>query len=420
MKQTVIIDTGSRITAFPCAGCRDCGTHMDSYFDYRNSSSSSVLNCNQNIPCSPCKNDQCGYSQSYAEGSSIAGILVEDFIMFGDDFQHSKRVKFVFGCHNRETNLFRTQKADGIMGLAFAKSRMPTLVDALFSDHDISTDIFAICFGKNDGYMTIGGYNSTLHLSEVMWANLHDDTFYSINWHGLKVDGNNIELSANDFSRQYGTGTIVDSGTTFVYLHQPLYEALWSHFESACSKPGKCDGDKAYIPSEPHMCYNYDSGKYPDIYDFYDTFPVLTLLIDNIEVQWLPENYLFAWPAYPNSYCLGIYNDGQGCNVLGGIFSRGMDVIFDRTTNKIGFADSECNPLHISETHNNRTFYNQTQTSNKTAVEEGNRWIVPAAVVVSGISLGLIGLLIYKITKKCRRKSILEIRDDDSEPGSSV
>lgn len=167
VKQTVIIDTGSRLTAFPCTGCTDCGRHMDSYFDFEKSNTSHVIGCDENIPCSSCKNSECGYSQSYAEGSSISGILVEDYIMFGDDYLHSERVKFVFGCHTRETNLFRTQLADGIMGLAFEKNRIPTLVDVLYKEKDISTDVFALCFGLYDGYMTIGGYNSSLHLSEV-------------------------------------------------------------------------------------------------------------------------------------------------------------------------------------------------------------------------------------------------------------
>ena len=37
-RQSVIIDTGSHYTAFPCTGCSQCGQHTDSYWDMKNSS----------------------------------------------------------------------------------------------------------------------------------------------------------------------------------------------------------------------------------------------------------------------------------------------------------------------------------------------------------------------------------------------
>lgn len=70
--------------------------------------------------------------QYYTEGSSLMGYLVKDYVLVGDEIQESyenstldkeksfiekERVKFVFGCTIRETNLFFGQKADGIIGL---------------------------------------------------------------------------------------------------------------------------------------------------------------------------------------------------------------------------------------------------------------------------------------------------------------
>ena len=37
-KQTVILDTGSEITAFPCSDCTDCGKHLENPFNIDNSS----------------------------------------------------------------------------------------------------------------------------------------------------------------------------------------------------------------------------------------------------------------------------------------------------------------------------------------------------------------------------------------------
>jgi hypothetical protein len=45
VKQTVIVDTASTLTAFPCTGCQKCGTHIDTYFDPALSSTASNVTC---------------------------------------------------------------------------------------------------------------------------------------------------------------------------------------------------------------------------------------------------------------------------------------------------------------------------------------------------------------------------------------
>merc|ERR1719162_1433155 len=42
---SVIVDTGSGVTAFPCRSCRHCGTHIDPAFDYGSSSSAKWQPC---------------------------------------------------------------------------------------------------------------------------------------------------------------------------------------------------------------------------------------------------------------------------------------------------------------------------------------------------------------------------------------
>jgi len=38
-----------------------------------------------------------------------------------------------------------------------------SLIDVYYADHDIQTDLFALCFAQENGTMTVGGYNTTLH-----------------------------------------------------------------------------------------------------------------------------------------------------------------------------------------------------------------------------------------------------------------
>lgn len=44
---SVIIDTGSHFTAFPCSECKNCGSHTDPYWDSKKSSTSHIVSCSQ-------------------------------------------------------------------------------------------------------------------------------------------------------------------------------------------------------------------------------------------------------------------------------------------------------------------------------------------------------------------------------------
>jgi hypothetical protein len=71
-KQSVIIDTGSHLTAVPCQPyIINCGRHMNSYYSMQKSNSSSLLNCNEKCKqlnyarCDP--DDSCVYSNVFFE-----------------------------------------------------------------------------------------------------------------------------------------------------------------------------------------------------------------------------------------------------------------------------------------------------------------------------------------------------------------
>ena len=76
---TVIVDTGSSLTAVPCAGCTRCGTHTNPYFDPA-ASSTYTDGCTAVPNCQACSSGHCTYGVSYVEGSSIDGHLALDEI----------------------------------------------------------------------------------------------------------------------------------------------------------------------------------------------------------------------------------------------------------------------------------------------------------------------------------------------------
>lgn len=112
----VIIDTGSSMTAVPCATCTSCGHHKNPKYNPSRSRTSERLGCQNppfNMHCARCERTQCGYAVSYTEGSQIRGEVMTDHVHFGDGAS-SFTERMVVGCQTYETGLFRGQVADGM------------------------------------------------------------------------------------------------------------------------------------------------------------------------------------------------------------------------------------------------------------------------------------------------------------------
>lgn len=411
-KQTVIVDTGSRLTAFPCMDCTDCGHHIDSYYNYTRSSSARIIGCSDNYSCTSCKNEHCGYIQSYAEGSSISGYLIQDIIRLGDSYDESDAVSFAFGCHSRETHLFRTQLADGIMGLALGSGRSETVIDALFKHKNVNTNLFALCFGFEDGYMTVGGYNETTHKSDISYVNMYDSMFYAVKMEGVLVQDQQLPLSVRDFGTHYTSGTIIDSGTTFTYLANSVYSAFWKEIENFCRKEENCKGERNTIYGEPNQCFSYQEELFDSQDDFFASFPNVTIVIEGMNVTWTPMQYLYTWPDYPNDYCIGVYSNYGGGSVLGAVFLRGHDIIFDRENNRIGFADSDCDPTTVAEVTRNksRNMKASRPRINKTSYSDLGFWFFLASI--TGVSFILISLVVLML-KKCRKSDMTKLEESE-------
>ena len=67
---SVIVDTGSSVTAIPCSGCVRCGKHSNPRFEPSRSSTFRSVPCSEAEYCRSCRQQECGYRVSYQEGSS--------------------------------------------------------------------------------------------------------------------------------------------------------------------------------------------------------------------------------------------------------------------------------------------------------------------------------------------------------------
>jgi len=273
----------------------------------------------------------------------------------------------------RETSLFKSQKVDGIMGLSYKNNEIGSIIDNLFDSKRLQSNSFSLCLGQIDGILTIGGFNESLHLEPIKWINLFDHEFYSVKISTFKIDDKDVLIESDDFSKMYKTGTIFDSGTTFLYLTGNIYLKVIQGFKEFCKVEENCKARTIRVFGEPQRCYIYDLKT--RFNEFLRSFPDIVAVFDDfVEYRWKPEEYLFAWPETPNYYCTGIYNNFEGGNVLGGIFMRGKDVVFNRSDDLIGFSSSECGDYG---------------TSNRT------RSILPYIAAGDGVKKYSVGLVIF-------------------------
>ncbi len=106
--------------------------------------------------------------KTYAEGSSLLGFLAEDYIKFKNsrkvnDYKLSRlntflkkdlKLKVEFGCTTKETGLFKSQYADGILGLDNASSLMNSM-ETENNQREPMIFSFGLCFHEHGGIMSI-------------------------------------------------------------------------------------------------------------------------------------------------------------------------------------------------------------------------------------------------------------------------
>lgn len=252
-RKSVIIDTGSHYTAFPCKGCDNCGEehHTDKYFDPDASSTFRALTCSE-CQSSSCSSDRCVFSQTYTEGSSWHAYESIDKVFVGgkdvkdsmDPKNHAFKSDFLFGCQTKETGLFVTQLADGIMGMSAHPSTLPKV---MYEQGKLEHNMFSMCFRRElhvskqgivAGILTLGGIDTRADTSPMVYArNVATTGWFTVYVKNIYVREKGGQSAKPDdpqqrlqrvtvdlFEMNSGKGVIVDSGTTDTYLHKSIAE----------------------------------------------------------------------------------------------------------------------------------------------------------------------------------------------------
>lgn len=390
------MDTGSSLTAFPCSGCEDCGApryHIDGYFTFEDSSTFERTECGacQRGTCSTVTGvEQCKISMSYQEGSSWYAFEAKDTTYVGGphtsalledsgtnediDPLHAKHFAFpmVFGCQYKLTGLFKTQLADGIMGMENANT---SFWKQMYESGKMGNEQkFSLCFsrpveaskdGTEAGAMTFGGVEKRLHKTDMVYTSKGKGRsgFFGVKLRkmylrhgeggvsaksssaGAKV----IELGLDETSYNKG-GIIVDSGTTDTYFVKYITAA----FEEAFLElTGTKYGHSAMTITDKEL------NSYPTI--LFQLYGDETLnkeiganprLVAGLAGELDPENPYDVILAMPPSHYMELDNNGKyvarfyttegSGSVLGANAMMGHDVMFDADNLNIGWAESDC------------------------------------------------------------------------------
>ena len=362
---TVIVDTGSALLAVPCSGCTTCGRHTSTPFDASSSSSFKKSDCHKHGPCA-CDHGECTYRERFVEGSSIAGKLsVERLGMVpGGGGEPTAFVNALFGCQTQESGYFKTQDADGILGLG--QGQFPTILDVLSTEGPLSgqgtsplPDTMSFCISRRGGEVALGVPPPTMAASEAdalagngvhyaapfaaLTALRAHNKHYIVGMKNLMVADTDLGVDQSVFNS--GQGVLLDSGTSLIYLPRAAYRRFSTVFVRECKHMGLALPKKELV--EGADCWPIAQLEARDGGDTvqataegatdgsgYAMFPDLLLQFaskgNGVEadatgsasrssrLRVKPTQYMFVHPSeeHPTHYCSGVLDNGATGVVL--------------------------------------------------------------------------------------------------------
>lgn len=343
-RQTLIVDTGSRLLAFPCfRHCLGCGRHASQFYNHEISSTHVIPKCGKcYLNVSTCSefSDRCVVTQKYTEGSSWTAFETEDIVWLGtesveESVQDLMRlaVPYTFCCQTSEKGLFRKQYADGILGISLHEAN---LISIMHQEGAIARNSFSLCFTRKDGRMSLGGTQTEHHLEPMKFSTLSQSHgYYSLHVENVTVGNVSITESPSALDAfATGKGTILDSGTTDTFLPKQIATTLAQVWK---------DWSGLQHSNEPRF---YSLNEFEQLPDVTITFT------DNVTLVIPPENYMEGIPSsmddnkpfWSGKHKLTnrLYVDEAQGAVLGANAMFGYDILFDIQDRRVGIARADC------------------------------------------------------------------------------
>ncbi|CAI5476942.1 unnamed protein product [Closterium sp. Yama58-4] len=291
--------------------------------------------------CGPNGTSRCNYAVIYGDGSYTGGVVMRDVLTLpGRPAEISAPV--AFGCDFHEAPGLLKDPLIGLIGLGQSPLSIPSqLVQAGI----LQGNIISHCLGGEDGggFITFGP--PPMADSSMQFVPLgNDTTVYNVTIFGIQVNGVDLQIPAGTF---FGTGGIIDSGSTALTLpeaaYTPLREAVIQAVDGKAQRLSQEEINQlagGNVASVLNLCYNVSSS---DTATLQSAFPTVAIVMDGANLELPPQNYLWL---FDNLVCFCVYDSnsvvGQPITIIGDVAMRNKLVVYDRGARKMGFQTLDC------------------------------------------------------------------------------
>ncbi|PHT31846.1 Aspartic proteinase-like protein 1 [Capsicum baccatum] len=338
----VALDAGSDLLWVPCE-CVQCAPLSASYYssldkdlnEYNpsGSSTSKFLSCSHQL-CelrSNCKNPKqpCPYTVNYvSDDTSTSGVLVEDILHLASGScmaaNSSARAPVTFGCGSKQTGGYLNGVApDGLMGLGPGEISVPSRL----AKDGLVRNSFSLCFKEDDsGRIFFGDQGPAGQQTTSFLPSDGQFVTYVVGVESCCVGSSCID--------QTNFKAIVDSGTSFTFLPDQIYNRVVKEFD------GKVNATKASFEGYPwQYCYKSSSEGLPKIPSF-----TLKFMMNSSFVVQDPVFVIYGSQGAVG-FCLAVEPSGIDIGTIGQNFMTGYRMVFDRENLKLGWSRSDCEDL---------------------------------------------------------------------------
>ncbi|KAH6763654.1 Eukaryotic aspartyl protease family protein [Perilla frutescens var. hirtella] len=380
----VYLDTGSDLTWVPCGNlsfdCLDCDDYrnnkLTASFSPSRSSSSSRDSCSTSFctdihssdnlfdTCtmsgcslstllrSTCRRPCPSFAYTYGDGI-VAGTLTRDILRVHASNPNSTQeiVGFCFGCVSATY-----REPIGIAGFGKGPLSLPSQLG--FLQKGFSHCFLPFKYANNPNFsspLIVGELAITskdyLQFTPMLKSPMYPN-FYYIGLQSISV-GNitttqptQVPLSLREFDSSGNGGMIIDSGTTYTHLPEPLYTQLLGVLEGTIRYPRATQIEER---SGFDLCYSVPCQSNNILGD--DDLPTITFhFLNNVSLTLPQGNSFYAMGAPNNSTvvkCLLIesmdesYHYGPA-GVFGSFQQQNVEVVYDLEKERVGFKVADC------------------------------------------------------------------------------
>lgn len=338
----VALDTGSDLFWLPC-DCTSCvhgiktksGRVDFNIYSPNTSSTSEVVSCNSSLcgqqrQCSSRQNT-CAYKIEYlSNGTSSAGLLVEDKLHLITNDNHGKSVdaRITLGCGMVLTGSFLEGAApNGLFGLGMDNISVPSIL----ASEGFATNSFSMCFGADGtGRISFGDKGSSGQ-GETPFNLRQRHPTYNVTVTQINVGDNVTDVTLN---------AIFDTGTSFTYLNDPAYTMIVETFTSQVQE--KRRSSDSSIPFE--YCYDLGANQ-----QNFETPPVIFTMRGGNKFNVTGPIIIVSDESGSTFYCLALVKSGD-INIIGQNFMTGYNIVFNREEMVLGWEKSDCSSSKTSNT----------------------------------------------------------------------